>query len=1348
MDGNPNARPSGGSINQGRLIYQNLYSLRLLSELLDDQGPYDAFGTEHREGDFHAWNRPQDASVQRLLLVEVKTSATKCVLRTPSAARGLAQIKAAAIRITNRGSKTLTGRLVYNRVHDCKTSECAGRMLASPLAQELRALGVTIDLQPYLSLSPTLEELQSELHFLERFRSGIIGLLANPQILARTVRNVLARVAPFHCLWPPPEHFDSQLDSPFQQGLSVDRESARRLLSSALDSALEETEDIADEENLQITHGRATALARTDCAETQSTQAQTATDEYLRYPFHLSQLAKAEAARSICAVLSDDTALLRLHGVSKTAWNYIFELETAGLVPLRQYLESPSTTHRCRVQLILGYLSSLVRWAAAGVTFLGFRWRLAAHFVRVTPNDPQLVTGDIGALCLWQERRKFLDKYRCRAAGIAEAIKILYYSTARIAEIQASPLFQFPWNDNVVLEFCKWLEAFRIVDVRKIQSSASSLFKSELNEWPLVVTGPNIQFSRDLIDCGKDSLTDLLIANRPARWLSDRGEYYERIVYAISGQTSVDSEQVGLLSVGQEVPLQLYRYFPYRTRRWSSMHSRDRKISRALSSQRDAVTLAFVDSNAEWRDTLQNIYGIEPFQYISWLHDTFHDYGKPSFVLFPAILRHEALLHRCRQATVNHLRRKMFVYTSGDSVEGDSISLRVSDSTLLPYLSSLGYTPERYEALAVNIFGMSGARSQGRSPRIQFSRKTGEITITFQGNTSLENEGTLSLSDPGTDYVIRKEQTLFNELRDSFDQDDLPAGRAWRYLQPIVGGELPRQTPNHGVWRGKLLQITKASIKPAFDTTTKRLVQEMVQTERPSQWWKIVTGAPGTGKTRFTAGVAGEFLKAADDRAFPAARVLVVCASHWAVDNYVRTFHEGYSDVVVHRYVSHEQWNRRKNDGRIDCEMCEALTAEFDSRVAPFLPEVQIPETKHDAISSYRTHLLNRLAQIDAALSSAVGRSVNCLVPSHARWRLQYGMKTIEDLAHLRAAGQYLREKLHDLEGIDSPQGFESDPGDVRISQRLFAAQLVAVTIDSLPKLPDVRFELVIVEEASQVSLTNLLKVMSKVMRASMGGELPHLVLCGDPQQLSPFIVKPPPAHTEIDAPWSSIRRTVHSEPLFSSRCRFHAEHTPGRVVSLTVQCRMHPQIAQVINSLFYSHQIWTYWREEVTSDERDGVWWIDTEDAFGEPNQVGEGFSLLNPREVQTVELLLKYEVLDHSDVLIISPYSAQVRELKELPSGQVSVRTIDSSQGIEAKIVIVSLVQMSQFPLDMRRLNVALSRARDRLYIIGSLDELKRYSEENGAPPHAGALVSLFGVKGPLEEKVISVSGLLPYE
>jgi ATP-dependent RNA/DNA helicase IGHMBP2 len=123
-------------------------------------------------------------------------------------------------------------------------------------------------------------------------------------------------------------------------------------------------------------------------------------------------------------------------------------------------------------------------------------------------------------------------------------------------------------------------------------------------------------------------------------------------------------------------------------------------------------------------------------------------------------------------------------------------------------------------------------------------------------------------------------------------------------------------------------------------------------------------------------------------------------------------------------------------------------------------------------------------------------------------------------------------------------------------------------------------------------------------------------------------------------------------------------------------------------------------------------ITFIDTAGASYDEESEPDGESRLNPLEAELVvkklEALLAAGVAP-GQIAVIAPYSAQVRLLRgRIPQTDVEVDSVDGFQGREKEAVIVSLVRSNReneigFLADIRRMNVALTRARRKLIVIG---------------------------------------------
>ncbi|MBX7099045.1 MAG: DNA2/NAM7 family helicase [Myxococcaceae bacterium] len=269
------------------------------------------------------------------------------------------------------------------------------------------------------------------------------------------------------------------------------------------------------------------------------------------------------------------------------------------------------------------------------------------------------------------------------------------------------------------------------------------------------------------------------------------------------------------------------------------------------------------------------------------------------------------------------------------------------------------------------------------------------------------------------------------------------------------------------------------------------------------------------------------------------------------------------------------------------------------------------------------------------------------------------------------------------------------------VAQVLDGAQVVAATLATCAghTVSGLRFDLALVDEAAQaVEPLTLLAFL----------RAPKVVLAGDPQQL-------PPTVKSQDAAAKGL-----AVSLFE---RLHRASGSAACTLLKEQHRFHAALMEFPSATMYGGALRAHpdaaGRTLATQlKEADGLdapplLFLDTAGKGFEEAAPHGGASLANDGEAQLVlararELLRRG--LSPTELAIISPYRAQAQRLAEALSDvpQVEVDTIDAFQGREKDAVLVSLVrsngdQALGFLEDLRRMNVALTRARRHLFVVG---------------------------------------------
>jgi ATP-dependent RNA/DNA helicase IGHMBP2 len=198
----------------------------------------------------------------------------------------------------------------------------------------------------------------------------------------------------------------------------------------------------------------------------------------------------------------------------------------------------------------------------------------------------------------------------------------------------------------------------------------------------------------------------------------------------------------------------------------------------------------------------------------------------------------------------------------------------------------------------------------------------------------------------------------------------------------------------------------------------------------------------------------------------------------------------------------------------------------------------------------------------------------------------------------------------------------------------------------------------------------------------------PRRVLAGDHLQLPPTVLSEAAVQQGFNQ--SILEKAVAALP---------------QVYLLNTQYRMRAAIAGFSSHYFYKGLLQTATHLQNTGIH---ISFIDTAGSGYEETHAADGASLQNEGELRLVEKLMVSEQLDIATTAFIAPYSGQVSAAKERLPRTLRISTIDSFQGQEMPAIILSLVRSNEdgiigFLKDYRRMNVALTRAQERLFVIG---------------------------------------------
>lgn len=235
-------------------------------------------------------------------------------------------------------------------------------------------------------------------------------------------------------------------------------------------------------------------------------------------------------------------------------------------------------------------------------------------------------------------------------------------------------------------------------------------------------------------------------------------------------------------------------------------------------------------------------------------------------------------------------------------------------------------------------------------------------------------------------------------------------------------------------------------------------------------------------------------------------------------------------------------------------------------------------------------------------------------------------------------------------------------------------------------------FDVAIVDEVCKATLPEILSPLIISRKA---------ILLGDPKQLPPVFCS-----EELEIIRSiqncNLNRYMYIDSLFNES---------KNVSVLDTQYRMSNQIGSMISELFYNNTLLNGRNVEV----EDALTWFTYKPSKEWPVQMEELSDrpmIYNDDECSIVADLVKRIVTEddfNSTIAVIAPYRAQISSLRKacITSDRIKIDTVDGFQGKECDIVIFSVTRTKgsyRFLTDDRRINVALSRARNKIYIVGN--------------------------------------------
>lgn len=323
-------------------------------------------------------------------------------------------------------------------------------------------------------------------------------------------------------------------------------------------------------------------------------------------------------------------------------------------------------------------------------------------------------------------------------------------------------------------------------------------------------------------------------------------------------------------------------------------------------------------------------------------------------------------------------------------------------------------------------------------------------------------------------------------------------------------------------------------------------------------------------------------------------------------------------------------------------------------------------------------------------------------------WSIRKAIRELYARSRKGAEREAVRQKINSLKD-------RATELEIRINESLFSeARVIACTLVGSANrlLTGQKFGTLFIDEAAQALEAACWIPIRKADR---------VILAGDHCQLPPTVKAPEALRAGLG---HTLMQTI-------------VKNKPDTVSLLKLQYRMNDEIMRFSSEWFYGGMLQSAPEVKYRSilDFDTPIEWINTEGLDCNEEFIGENYGRINKSEAElSIEQLKGYitkigreRFLDERiDVGMISPYKAQVQYLRRLvrndaffkPYRQaITINTVDGFQGQERDVILISLVRANEegqigFLNDLRRMNVAITRARMNLIILGDASTLTRHA------------------------------------
>lgn len=456
----------------------------------------------------------------------------------------------------------------------------------------------------------------------------------------------------------------------------------------------------------------------------------------------------------------------------------------------------------------------------------------------------------------------------------------------------------------------------------------------------------------------------------------------------------------------------------------------------------------------------------------------------------------------------------------------------------------------------------------------------------------------------------------------------------------------------------------------------------------------LIQGPPGTGKTSVITEIIMQILKEGQTNN----KILLVSQANKAVDNVLSKIKDNIANKIV----------RIGEELKIEKDMYEKYSVH---KCVPIWIE-QVKEKSRNFMNNYLSNkgiayddMKKYLGYIEKKIDNK--KTNNKFITNFEK---KYKNEDFEKIVNL------FRIHLEWLKNINKQNDME-----VNYMKNCDIVAGTCIGFKSNPIVSDSLFEYVIIDEAAKASTPELLVSLMQCSK--------KIIMVGDQNQLPP----------QLSMEMEEIFRNDELNQDKSFFTTLFESLDNNNKQTLTKQYRMNPVIGTMVSKLFYNNDILNGTKEEKENHELKrfngkNIVWISTDKIENNYEKINEGKSFENFSEVRTIkEELVELdndEKIREYTIGIVTPYSGQKKLLKKelrkvkfnnININNIEVNSVDAFQGSEKDIIIYSIVRNNLkgemgFTKSKERLNVAFSRAKKLIIIVGSSDFIQNIvSEDN---------------------------------